>query len=116
MPNQVVQTNTYDHATGRSPNESIDKETGGTHVDDITTLLQHGRATHRQHRHPGRHQHRPAVLHLRPTRRTDPSLDRHGRHHHNRVHPRSQGIGHCTTTTPSAATIGGPAPYWQTYH
>ncbi len=25
-------------------------------------------------------------------------------------------IGHCTTANPSAATVGGPAPYWQTFH
>jgi RHS repeat-associated protein len=29
--------------------------------------------------------------------------------------PSVSGIGGCVTTTPSAATIGGPAPYWQSY-
>lgn len=29
--------------------------------------------------------------------------------------PSVAGIGGCNTTTPSAATIGGPAPYWQSY-
>lgn len=29
--------------------------------------------------------------------------------------PSVTGIGGCVTTTPSASTIGGPAPYWQSY-
>jgi RHS repeat-associated protein len=29
--------------------------------------------------------------------------------------PSVPGIGGCTTTTPSLSTVGGPAPYWQTY-
>ena len=29
--------------------------------------------------------------------------------------PSVEGIGGCSNTTPSAANIGGPAPYWETY-
>jgi RHS repeat-associated protein len=119
MPNQVTVTTNYDPATGRPHETFVDKETGSAHVDDITaTYNTAGQTT--------------AVKDIQDGTGTD--LQCYGYDHLGELinawtdngglttqpDPSIPDIGHCTTqttpdTTPTAANLGGPAPYWQTY-
>ncbi|WP_370112840.1 RHS repeat domain-containing protein [Streptacidiphilus sp. MAP12-33] len=114
-PNQVVQTNFYDTATGRTTETTLDKENGTGHVDDITTLWNpagkitaqqdiqdSGAATDLQcYAYNGQGQLATAWTDTKGTTSA--------------ASPSVPNIGNCNSAAPSATTNGGPAPYWQTY-
>ena len=115
MPDQVVQTNFYDTATARPTEQILDKETGTGHVDDTTTYwnlagkvaaqqdIQDNSAATDTQCYTYDAQGRLATA-WTDTKGTTSAAS-----------PSIPNIGGCTSTTPSAATNGGPAPYWESY-
>ncbi|MHA6759593.1 polymorphic toxin-type HINT domain-containing protein [Streptacidiphilus sp. PAMC 29251] len=115
MPDQVVQSNYYDTATARTTESVLDKENAAGHVDDTTTLWNPaGKITAQQdiqdnstatdlqcYTYNGQDQ--------LATAWTDKSGIT------SQASPSVPGIGTCNSSTPSASTNGGPAPYWETY-
>ncbi|MFJ5548049.1 RHS repeat-associated core domain-containing protein [Streptomyces sp. NPDC093225] len=116
---QVVSTQQYDPATGRVVQNTLDKQTGATHVDltsytyskagSLTSVknVQDGSSSDLQcfsYDYLGR---LTAAWTDKGTTTTAPA-------------PSVSGIGGCTNSSePTAATatsrVGGPAPYWQSY-
>ncbi len=114
MPNQVVQTNIVDTATGRVTEQFLDKQSGSTHVDDVVNLYTAS----------GRQTATTDVQHASLTDRQCFSYDQLGQltaawtdtaGTHTAASPSVPNIGGCDTVTPSSSTVGGPAAYWQTY-
>lgn len=115
MPNQVVATDNVDVATGRVTESFLDAENSSAHVDDITTTwdpaglitsttdAQNGGATTDLQCYSYN------ALGQLSTAWSDSAGTTTA------AAPSIPGIGGCNTTTPSASTIGGPAPYWQSY-
>ncbi|MFC4956797.1 RHS repeat-associated core domain-containing protein [Streptomyces mauvecolor] len=115
VPNQVVQTNSYDAATGRVLKSTLDKETNTTSSVDVTnyTYTPSGAVT--------------SVSDVQDTGQTDTQcfsydyLDRLTEAWTDKggtstePAPKAGGIGGCTNTKPSAANLGGPNPYWQSF-
>ncbi|WP_426503237.1 RHS repeat domain-containing protein [Dactylosporangium sp. McL0621] len=115
MPNQVVQTTHYDAATGRITEQFIDKESSGTHVDDIVNLINPagnvtavkdvqggGAATDLQ-----------CYSYDQLGRLAEAWSDSGGTH--TAAAPSVPNVGGCDHTTGSAANLGGPAKYWQSF-
>ncbi len=113
-PDQVVATSYPDLSTGRITRQVLDKQTAAAHVNDITTRwnsaglitavsdTQDGTATDLQcYQYDTQGQLTQAWTDTAGTTQ-QPS-------------PSVPGVGGCTTAAPAAATIGGPAPYWQAY-
>ncbi|MBC3841833.1 RHS repeat-associated core domain-containing protein [Streptacidiphilus sp. 4-A2] len=116
MPDQLVQTNTYDVDTDRVTESFLDAENDSTgHLDDISTYWNavgqitaqndaedNGTATDLQcytYDSQGR----------LGTAWTDTGVVSSA------ASPSVPNIGGCKNAAPSAATNGGPAPYWETY-
>jgi RHS repeat-associated protein len=115
MPNQVVQTNHYDEATGRVSEQFLDKESAATHVDDVTSLFNAaGQVTATTDVQDGTATDRQCYRYNQLDQMTDAWSDTGG------VvvtpSPAITNIGHCVDTTPASSTVGGPGAYWQTYH
>ncbi|MEU7872925.1 RHS repeat-associated core domain-containing protein [Dactylosporangium sp. NPDC049140] len=115
MPNQVVQTTHYDAATGRITEQFIDKESGSAHVDDVVNLVNPaGDITAVKDAQGG-----GAVTDLQCFsydqlgRLTEAWSDSGGTH--TAAAPSVPNIGGCDHTSGSAANLGGPAKYWQSF-
>ncbi|WP_051754879.1 RHS repeat-associated core domain-containing protein [Kitasatospora purpeofusca] len=114
VPKQVALTHTYQPGTGRLLRSLLDKEDGRTSVDvtdytyspagDVTSVStwRNDGATDTQCF---------SYDHLK--RLTQAWTDTGGTT--TRPGPSVPGVGGCTNTTPNPATIGGPAPYWQSF-
>lgn len=99
---------------GRATEQFLDKETGTGHVDDITSLYNAaGQITATTNIQDGTATDRQCYTYDQLGELTQAWTDTAG------VavtgSPSVPNIGHCTTTTPTLATVGGPAPYWQTF-
>jgi RHS repeat-associated protein len=116
MPNQVVQRNYYDAATGRLIEQKVDKESASTGpAEDVTTLWN------------------PAGLVTATSDVQDGAASTDLQcYSYNQLgqlvagwtdnsgiqtaaSPSVPNIGGCTTTTPTPSTLHGPATYWQSY-
>jgi RHS repeat-associated protein len=119
MPYQVAQTNVYDEATGRVTEQFLDKETGSSHVDDLTTTWNPaGLVTATQDVQDGTKTDLQCYTYNPLGQLTAAWTDTAGIT--TAPSPRVPGIGGCNTadpagTTPAAGTVGGPAPFWQSY-
>ncbi|WP_426512584.1 RHS repeat-associated core domain-containing protein [Dactylosporangium sp. McL0621] len=114
MPNQVVQTTHYDRATGRVTEQFIDKQTGSTHVDDIVNFYNPaGRLTASRDVQDGGPTDLQCFAYTPLGQLGEAWTDSAGAHA--AASPSVPNIGGCNTTVPSAATLGGPAKYWETY-
>lgn len=113
-PNQVVQTNDIDAATGRVTEQFLDKQTGTGHVDDIKNLYDAaGMVTATSDVVDGAATDRQCYSYDQLGQLTQAWTDTAGTT--TAGSPSVPNMGGCVTTNPTAATIGGPAPYWQTY-
>lgn len=115
MPKQVVASEDIDSATGRVVESFLDAEGASAHIDDISTtwnpaglitstkdVQNGGTSTDLQcYAYSSLDQLAAAWSDTSGTS-TAPA-------------PSFPGIGGCNTTSPTAATVGGPAPYWQSY-
>jgi RHS repeat-associated protein len=114
MPNQVVVTNDYDTATGRVSEQFLDKESGASHVEDVTTLYNPaGMVTATTDVQDGTTTDLQCYGYNQLDQLTSAWSDKGGVH--TTAAPSVPNIGACNTTTPSAANLGGPAKYWQSY-
>jgi RHS repeat-associated protein len=115
MPNQVAQTALYDPATGRVTEQFLDKESGSTHVDDLTNLYNPaGEITAATDVRDGTSTDLQCYDYNQIGQLTDAWTDTAGVT--TTPSPSVPNVGHCTTATPSTSTLGGPEPYWETYH
>lgn len=116
-PLQVVTTNTWEPATGRLLTHTVDKEDATSAVDTVDyTYNQAGQITStRDVQGAGgtANTDTQCFAYDYLSRLTDVWTDTGGTQ--TAVSPTVAGIGGCDNTTPSAAHLGGPAPYWQSY-
>ncbi|WP_052681815.1 polymorphic toxin-type HINT domain-containing protein [Saccharothrix sp. ST-888] len=134
---QVVSTQQYDWATGRVIRSFLDKQVGQTSLDQISytynpagqitsvTDLQNTTATDQQcfsYDYLGRLTNAWTDTGGTTTKPTGTWTDSSGANHGAGTAVSVPGIGACTNSdgpamsgTPSKPSVGGPAPYWQTY-
>ena len=114
MPSQVVVTDTYDQATARATEQTVDKESSATHVDDISNYFNAaGKITATRDVIDGTSTDLQCYTRNQLGQLTAAWSDTAGVT--TAPSPSVPGIGSCTSATPSAATVGGPAAYWQTF-
>ncbi|WP_438290798.1 RHS repeat-associated core domain-containing protein [Streptomyces sp. HUAS TT7] len=115
VPNQVVQTNSYDAATGRVLKSTLDKETNTTSSVDVTnyTYTPSGAVTSVSDVQDTGQTDTQCFTYDYLNRLTEAWTDKGGTS--TEPAPKAAGIGGCTNTKPSAANLGGPNPYWQSY-
>lgn len=114
MPSQLVATTNVDVATGRPVETFLDKENGTSHVDDITTTWNAaGQITSAKDVQNGTSTDLQCYLYNTLGQLTTAWTDTAGTT--TAASPSVANMGGCTSQTPSAATIGGPAPYWKSY-
>jgi RHS repeat-associated protein len=117
-PQQVVATDSWEQATGRLLTHTVDKEDGTTAVDTVGyTYDPDGQITSVKDVQgaggtAGTDTQCFSYDYLQ--RLTEAWTDTGGTS--TAASPSVAGIGGCDHTTPAAADLGGPAPYWQTYH
>ncbi|MEV6957501.1 polymorphic toxin-type HINT domain-containing protein [Streptomyces sp. NPDC051183] len=113
MPKQVSVTNIQDPATGRLLSTELKKQDSNTAVDitdytytpagDVTSVTSTQGAVRDAQCFTYDYQHRLIEAWTDTgTTTTQPG-------------PSVPGIGGCTTTLPQPSTVGGPAPYWQSF-
>ncbi|MFI6055578.1 RHS repeat domain-containing protein, partial [Streptomyces violascens] len=115
VPNQVVQTNSYDAATGRVLKSTLDKETNTTSSVDVTnyTYTPSGAVTSVSDVQDTGQTDTQCFTYDYLNRLTEAWTDKGGTS--TEPAPKAAGIGGCTNTKPSAANLGGPSPYWQSF-
>ncbi|WP_426504389.1 RHS repeat-associated core domain-containing protein [Dactylosporangium sp. McL0621] len=115
MPNQVVQTTHYDQATGRITEQFIDKQSASTHVDDVVNLFSPagGITAVKDAQAGGAATDLQCFSYDRLGRLTEAWSDSGGTH--TAASPSVPNVGGCDHTTGSAANLGGPAKYWQSF-
>ncbi|WP_433041682.1 RHS repeat-associated core domain-containing protein [Dactylosporangium sp. CS-033363] len=115
MPNQVVKTTHYDTAGDRIIEQFIDRESASTHADDIVSLIDPaGRVTAiRDVQGGGAATDLQCFSYDQLGRLTEAWSDSGGTH--TAAAPSVPNIGGCDHTAGSAANLGGPARYWQSY-
>ncbi|MFC1416245.1 RHS repeat domain-containing protein [Streptacidiphilus cavernicola] len=115
MPDQVVLTNDYDTATGRAVESFLDKENGTGHVDDTTTLWNAaGKITAEQDvQDAGTATDLQCFTYNGQGQLATAWTDTAGTS--TAASPSVPNIGGCKTSSPSASSNGGPAPYWESY-
>ncbi|MEU1075132.1 MULTISPECIES: RHS repeat-associated core domain-containing protein [unclassified Streptomyces] len=114
VPKQVSQTNSYDPATGRVLKSTLDKENGTTPVDVTSyTYTPSGAVTSASDVQDTGQTDTQCFSYDYLNRLTEAWTDKGGTT--TEPAPKAAGIGGCTHTTPSAANLGGPNPYWQSY-
>ncbi|UXY22965.1 ricin-type beta-trefoil lectin domain protein [Streptomyces cynarae] len=109
---QVEPTFSYDGATGRVTQSSVNLQTSSTSALDVTSYRynQAGDVTAISDSQSGGTTDTQCFTYDQLNRLTTAWTDTAGL--------TSAGVGStggCTTSTPAASTIGGPAPYWQSY-
>lgn len=115
VPNQVVLTNTVDPATGRLQSTTLDKETSTTHVDATSfTYDADGLTTSISDTHDGTSRDNQCFTYDWAGRLKEAWTSKNGTSPLTSP-PSVPAMGGCATTAPSAADLGGPAPYWQSY-
>ncbi|MFE9574533.1 RHS repeat-associated core domain-containing protein [Streptomyces sp. NPDC006692] len=115
VPNQVVQTNSYEAATGRVLKSTLDKETSATTSVDVTsyTYTPSGAVTSASDVQDTGQTDTQCFTYDHLSRLTEAWTDKGGTS--TEPAPKVAGIGGCTNTQPSTANLGGPNPYWQSY-
>jgi RHS repeat-associated protein len=114
MPSQLVATTNIDVATGHPIETFLDKENGTAHVDDITpTWDAAGQITSSKDVQDGADTDLQCSTYDTLGQLTTAWTDTAGTT--TAAAPSVPNIGGCASQTPSAATVGGPAPYWQSY-
>ncbi|MEV5879946.1 ricin-type beta-trefoil lectin domain protein [Streptomyces sp. NPDC052101] len=109
---QVEPTFSYDGATGRVTQSSVNLQTSSTSALDVTSYRynQAGDVTAVSDSQSGGTTDTQCFTYDHLNRLTTAWTDTAGL-----TSAGTGSTGGCTTTTPSASTIGGPAPYWQSY-
>ncbi|MFE9559292.1 RHS repeat-associated core domain-containing protein [Streptomyces sp. NPDC006703] len=115
VPKQVALTNSYDPATGRVLKATLDKETGTTTSADVTsyTYTPAGAVTSASDVQDTGQTDTQCFTYDYLNRLTEAWTDKGGTT--TAPSPKVAGIGGCTNSAPSAANLGGPNPYWQSY-
>ncbi|MFG2720805.1 RHS repeat-associated core domain-containing protein [Streptomyces sp. NPDC048416] len=115
VPNQVVQTNSYDAATGRVVKSTLDKETNTVSSADVIkyTYTPAGAVTSVSDVQDTGQTDTQCFTYDYLDRLTEAWTDKGGTS--TEPAPKAAGIGGCTNTRPSAANLGGPSPYWQSF-
>jgi len=116
MPDQLVQTNVYDDATDRVTESFLDAENDSTgHLDDTSTYWDAAGQITAQNdvEDDGANTDLQCYTYDGQGRLTAAWTDTGGVSA--AASPSVPNIGGCKSASPSAATNGGPAPYWETY-
>ncbi|MEU5437397.1 RHS repeat-associated core domain-containing protein [Streptomyces sp. NPDC020719] len=114
VPKQVSQTNSFDLATGRVLKSTLDKENGTTPVDATSyTYTPSGAVTSVSDAQDSGQTDTQCFGYDYLNRLTEAWTDKGGTA--TEAAPKVPGIGGCVNTTPSATSLGGPNPYWQSY-
>jgi RHS repeat-associated protein len=116
MPDQLVQTNDYDTATDRVTETILDQENDSTgHLDDTSTYWDAAGQITAQNdvEDNGANTDLQCYTYDGQGRLTTAWTDTAGVS--SAASPSVPDIGGCNSTVPSAATNGGPAPYWEAY-
>ncbi len=114
MPNQAVQTYNYDAATARPLSVTVDKENGSRSVD-ITSYTYNtgGQITSAKDQQDSGATDMQCYAYDYAGRLATAWTDKGTVS--TAASPSVPGIGGCVNSTPSGTTVGGPAPYWQSY-
>ncbi|MEY9855062.1 RHS repeat-associated protein [Catenulispora sp. GAS73] len=114
MPNQAVQTYNYDLATARPLSVTVDKENGSRSVDiNSYTYDTAGQIASSKDIQDSGATDLQCYSYDYAGRLSTAWTDSGGVN--TAASPSVPGIGGCTNATPSGTTVGGPAPYWQTF-
>ncbi len=116
MPNQLVQTTNYDVDTDRITETFLDAENNSSsHLDDTSTYWNPAGQITAQNdvQDSGTNTDLQCYTYDGQGRLTAAWTDTAGVS--SAAAPSVPNIGGCVSTTPSAATNGGPDPYWETY-